>query len=106
MQDFLSNMKIFGYDDYVLLIILVILVGLFLAFRVVNLWYWKIDIGINLLKEQNRLLRKIAGEKESSSKVSIEKEGFLDTEDWKCPECKHLNSSLKFACEDCDFKLN
>ena len=78
------------------IVILIIAVILFFALRVVNLWYWKIDKGIDLLTEQNRLLKKLVGEDESSPTKKNE---------WECPKCKHKNSNATFTCENCNYKL-
>lgn len=40
----------------------------FVLFRSFVLWYYKIDIRIKLMEEQNRLLRKLANEPEPPSK--------------------------------------
>ena len=44
-----------------LIIILAVLIFLFFLLREVNCWYWKINIRIELLEENNRLLKVIAG---------------------------------------------
>ena len=54
--------------------ILLLVVGFFFAIRTLVLWYWKIDKGIALLEEQNRLLRKLVGEEESSEEQAETKE--------------------------------
>jgi len=42
-----------------ILLFFVIWIGLFLIFRAVVLWYFKIDKQVTLMTEQNRLLREI-----------------------------------------------
>ena len=45
-----------------LIIVLVVIIVLFFLLREVNCWYWKINKGIELMEENNRLLKIIAGE--------------------------------------------
>lgn len=68
----------------------------FLLFRAVNLWYWKIDEVVDLLKEQRRLLKKIAGESDSARSESSE---------WACPKCNTKNKNVSFTCSNCGYSL-
>lgn len=73
------------------------LVGIacYLIFRQVNLWYWKINNIVDLLSEQNELLREyIAGNKSQEN-----------NDEWICPNCKNVNSNKTFECTKCKYKV-
>jgi hypothetical protein len=42
---------------------IIILIGLFFILRDLNLWYWKVDVRIELQEETNNLLKKLINEK-------------------------------------------
>ena len=56
-----------------LLVTLIILIIIFLAFRFVNLWYWKIDKAINLFTTNNELLEKILLELKENASLKSKK---------------------------------
>lgn len=66
----------------------IVIIIVFLLLRPVYLWYWKVDESLDLLREQKRLLKKIAGEGE----VPRSKEGM----DWACPKCNTSNKNTSF----------
>ena len=52
-------------DETVLILVLVVagvLIGMFFLFREIFCWYYRINERVDLQKETNRLLKKIAGE--------------------------------------------
>ena len=66
------------------------LVLLFLVFRNVLLWYYKIDKIVDLLEDIKYAL--------TSSKPKT-----IPT--WECPKCKTVNSNYVYACAECGYSL-
>lgn len=93
-------------DPIILTAFIVGVIVLFLIGRTVNLWYFRINEAIDLMHEQNRLLKQIGlslGAKqviEGSSKEPVRTEN-----EWKCPNCKEINPNTTFKCESCGYAL-
>jgi hypothetical protein len=50
----------FGFQEILVLFITFVLpIGIFILLRPLVIWYFKVDVKINLLKEQNALLKDI-----------------------------------------------
>ena len=56
-------------DVFAIVITVTVFVIIFLLSRKVNMWYWKINEFKKSQEEQIRLLKKIAGEKESEEDI-------------------------------------
>ena len=59
-----------------IIICILLFIIIFLIFREVNLWYFRINEHIKNQQEQIRLLRKIAGEPEPISQIQPDNVGF------------------------------
>lgn len=44
---------------YIIIVTLFLFIFIFLILRSVSLWYWQIDKRVELMEEQNKLLRKL-----------------------------------------------
>lgn len=49
----------YNQDIGILIIVLLVTIALFFALREVNCWYWKINKRIELMEEQNEILKKL-----------------------------------------------
>jgi hypothetical protein len=109
-----------------LLLFLGIFLFVFLILRQLNLWYWKINTQINLLKEIRALLRynlpsqvteDIARyfssehsdlpkwSKEKDDKTASEVPEKLAKGEWRC-RCGHINKSSSTECTKCGRSIN
>lgn len=71
------------------------LIMLFIVFRQVNLWYFRINEAVEILKRQEKLLQKIAGEKSATANT--------DSDKWKCPKCGAINDLSTHICSSCGY---
>ncbi len=109
-----------------LLLFLAILIFVFLVLRQLNLWYWKINIQISLLKEIRALLRydlpanvtediarHYSSEPSDLPKWSKQKDDavasavpdYLAVGEWSC-RCGHKNKGTATECSQCGRSVN
>ena len=98
---------------------LVIVIAIFLLFREVNCWYFKINDRISLEKERNELLKKILAQLGGKiDEVTVKPQQFMDalaekpkeekTVDFDpdteqlCPYCSKAISKRAKACRHCN----
>ena len=77
-----------------LIITIVVTIVIFLIFRALVLWYWKINKIVGYLKEISDNIKLLKGDKTSAY-----------TDSWACPKCGSRNPSNKYTCENCKYKI-
>jgi hypothetical protein len=96
--------KSLGDVILVIAIALAVFLVIFLLFRWINLWYWKIDKIVTLLEDQNNKLDQLVKASRKSEDRSIGTP--LDSNDpWICPKCQHTNPNSTFTCQSCGYSL-
>lgn len=78
--------------NYLLLILTII--ALFLVFRNINLWYFRINEIISNQQETNRLLRKIAGESENMVETKMHISDNLNEQKTDTEKIEDFNKRL------------
>jgi hypothetical protein len=99
----LSNLNLILLADVVgyIVLALIILIALFLILREVNCWYWKINRRIDLMEEQNNLLKKVLQNYGGTVNPAKSNAGGVVI----CKKCSASNPSDSVFCESCGQKL-
>lgn len=93
-------------DDVFIVIIvtLVALIILFLIFREIICWYWKINERVKLQKKQNALLENILRVLQGDEPIEIETEKSIETKEPEKPEEKNVLNGVELT-EDEDVRI-
>jgi hypothetical protein len=88
-------LSITSTESGIIIIGIIIFIAIFIGLREFFAWYWKTNKIIELLTEQNKLLKRMVGETPK----------FDNNNTWKCEKCGHVNPNSTYVCEKCNYRI-
>ena len=89
-----------------LIILIVVIVGLFMLFREILLWYWKINIRVRLLDDILEELRGISKRLDALETKRVSVQEPQDNRERLCAESNGTQEYFTRFCTECGCKLN